>query len=648
MPLFPQFEQQYTQQILTDTFGGYDHQLKIPDGEWYDTWNLTTDYAPMLANRKARCDVGRNAYAMIEKKALAYIGTDGTLYFNWLPTGLTGLQGDANHRFQMVSMGAYIVIFPDKKYINTEDLTDYGSLEATFQPSSATYQMVRYDGTAVSASYVQPSAPANPQNGDYWIDTSGDVHVLKQWADYQNDWVSVETVYIKITFNTMGQVPNLFKELDGVSITGSSVDVNGDKAIYSLGGRAASGGDPGLADYIMVTGLLDNIPDDPDTDVVITRSVPDLDYVCEAQNRLWGCYYGIVNGQTVNEIYCCALGDFKNWRQYQGLSTDSWTGSVGSDGQWTGAVNYLGYPTFFKENRIHRVTISTEGAHRIDETVCRGVQKGSSKSLVVVNETLYYKSRSDVCAYQGGFPQGVSQALGNVVYSEAVAGSVNGKYYISMYDNAGTAHLFVYDIQKSIWLHEDSTRVEGFARVDNELYAHLNDNKIITMLGFEPDLYWNATWSSILPLNPSVGGYWYDTSVTPPVLKQWSGTAWTAVTDPRSLVTNYSAGAISGVQYYELPENKRVSRYNIRMRMEEGAECFVYLRYDGDVVGNESDPTTDWILVGSITATETGIKHYIIPVRPHRCDHMQIAIVWNGNAQIYSIAKILEVGSDYR
>ena len=228
MPLYPQFEQQYTQQLLTDTFGGYDHQLKIPDGEWYDTMNMTTDYAPMMANRKPRCDVGKTACAMIEKKALAYVGTDGTLYFNWLPTGLTGLQVGEK---QMVSMGAYIVIFPDKKYFNTENFSDYGSLEATFQPSSTTYEMVRYDGTAISAAYVQATAPESPQNGDYWIDTSGETHILKQWADYQNDWVSVETVYIKISFNTMGQVPNIFSELDGVSISGSSVDVNGDKNV---------------------------------------------------------------------------------------------------------------------------------------------------------------------------------------------------------------------------------------------------------------------------------------------------------------------------------------------------------------------------------------------------------------------------------
>ena len=194
MPLFPQFEQQYTQQLVTDTFGGYNHQLKLPDGEWYETWNLTTDYAPMMANRKPRGITGKTACGLIEKKSLAYVGTDGTLYFDWLATGLTGL---TNGPKQMVSMGAYIVIFPDKKYINTENLSDYGSLEATYT-GSATYQMCRYDGTVFTAT-TSAVEPLNPQNGDYWIDTSGTTHILKQWSDTQQDWISVETVYIKIT-----------------------------------------------------------------------------------------------------------------------------------------------------------------------------------------------------------------------------------------------------------------------------------------------------------------------------------------------------------------------------------------------------------------------------------------------------------------
>lgn len=67
----------------------------------------------------------------------------------------------------------------------------------------------------------------------------------------------------------------------------------------------------------------------------------------------------------MNEVYGCKLGDFKNWTCYAGLSTDSWAAQVGSDGAWTGAVNYQGYPTFFKETVLHRISVSGAGAHRV-------------------------------------------------------------------------------------------------------------------------------------------------------------------------------------------------------------------------------------------------------------------------------------------
>ena len=143
----------------------------------------------------------------------------------------------------------------------------------------------------------------------------------------------------------------------------------------------------------------------------------------------------------MNELYCCVLGDFKNWEQYMGLSTDSWRASVGSDGVWTGAVGYLGTPLFFKENCIHRVSVSATGAHQVGETVCRGVQRGSAKSLVVVNETLYYKSRGDVCL-SGRLPAGVSAALGGESYGHAAAGALGERYYISMRDAQGKGESF--------------------------------------------------------------------------------------------------------------------------------------------------------------------------------------------------------------
>ena len=48
----------------------------------------------------------------------------------------------------------------------------------------------------------------------------------------------------------------------------------------------------------------------------IHRLVPDLDFVVENGNRLWGCRY---DGQ-VNEIYASCLGDFTNWWRFDGVA----------------------------------------------------------------------------------------------------------------------------------------------------------------------------------------------------------------------------------------------------------------------------------------------------------------------------------------
>ena len=170
MPLYPRVKAQLTEQELIDCFGGYDHRLRVPDGAWYDTKNLSSDHAPLLSTRKKRVDTGLRAAALLEKEALAYVSENGTLYYDFLPTPVTGLTSGEK---QLVGMGAYIVVFPDKVYLNPEDQSDWGSLEAHYSPQSASCELCRFDGTAIGASWVQASAPDEPSDGQYWIDTSG-------------------------------------------------------------------------------------------------------------------------------------------------------------------------------------------------------------------------------------------------------------------------------------------------------------------------------------------------------------------------------------------------------------------------------------------------------------------------------------------
>ena len=582
MALLPSLSYEYTEREVTDTFRGYNHQLRINEGEFYDMRNLTSACFPLLANRKKRGRV-RSLTApggLLAKEKLAWVD-DGTLFVDGAATQLTGLSAGAK---QLVSMGAYIVVFPDKKYFNTADPSDRGSLEALYTSTGAVeYTLCRIDGTAYQQPTVSDTAPANPDNAALWIDTSKEKHVLRQWSAAMSEWSEIPTVYTRLRFRSEGELPTLFRCGDGVSISGAGpADVNGEKIICAIGGGE------GVLDYVVVTGLLEQAATQTEGSVRIERSVPEMDFVIECQNRLWGCRYGTENGKSLNEIYCCALGDFKNWRQYMGLSTDSWTASVGSDGPWTGAVNYLGCPTFFKENRIHRVAVSSIGAHAVSETVCRGVQEGSAQSLQVVNETLFYKSRNDVCIYQGGFPQSISQPLGDEVYTDAAAGAAGDRYYISMRGAGGKYSFFVYDIRHGLWMREDELHAVAFARLGDELYALTGDGTLLALLGTvgekEPYIAWEAE---------------------------------------------------TGLLTYQHPDRKYVSRFNLRLNMEEGAELSVWLMYDSDGT---------WVRQGRIRMK--GTRTVTLPIRPRRCDHLRMKLVGKGEVRLYSIAKILTYGSD--
>ena len=579
MALLPQMDWEYSERSVTDVFAGYDHRPKIADGAFFDTENMSTASYPLMTNRKKRGLVKRLAApgGVLAKEKLALVD-GGVLYYDGAPTAVKGLSPGLK---QMVGMGAYLCIFPDKVYFNTADPTDYGGMEASFRGiAPITYAMCRADGTLYENVTRADEAPADPANAAYWLDTKS--NTLMEWSAAGGQWTEIPTVYTRIELRAGGTLAGQFRKNDGVTIDGAEPEhCNGSKILYAVG-ETGDG-----RDFIVVAGIQDEPVTQTEGSIGVSRRVPDLDYVCEAKNRLWGCRYSYADGERINELYCCALGDFRNWEQYMGLSTDSWRASVGSDGPWTGAVNYLGYPMFFKENRIHRVSVSSTGAHQVSETVCRGVQEGCAGSLRVVNETLFYKSRADVCAYQGSFPESVSEALGDESYSEAAAGSVGDRYYISMKDSSGAWSLFTFDVKRGLWMREDDTRAVQFASLGDELYC-VTDNALWALCG------------TVGELEPYV--------------------AWRAE---------------SGMQGYQYPDRKYVSRFNLRLRMEEGAEVDVYLMYDS---------SGEWVRQGRIRMK--GTRTVTLPIRPRRCDHLRMKLVGKGDMKLYSIARILSIGSD--
>lgn len=585
--MYPMLNASAESRQTIDVFGGYNHNLRIGENEFYDMENLTSDVYPVFSPRKARGlyreDV--NVQGMIAKDSLCYV--DGR-YFVMneyrVDMGLSTEEEDCPK--QLISMGAYVIILPDKKYINTADITDYGAIEAEVTTTSpVTFTPCKMDGTTFEPKYIQPTQPKEPSNMDLWMDTSATPHSLRQWSESTGMWTSIAVTYVKIQCAGIGKA---FREYDGVKISiPDGLTAATAEQLKALDGAAIvyARGD----DYITVVGILDAATTIEES-ITVSRKMPKMDFVVENDNRLWGCRYGLNNdGEVVNELYACKLGDFRNWECYMGISTDSYAVSLGSDGPFTGAITHAGYPVFWKENYMHKVYGQIPANFQVQTTACRGVQKGCSGSLAIVNEVLYYKSRHAICAYDGSLPTEISGALGDIQYEEAVAAAHGNKYYVCMKETmSGKYTMLVFDTAKGLWHKEDGLQSVQLCSCREDLYCACPDGKIITMLG-SGDGYEQAV-------------HWY---------------------------------AETGIINASAPERVYLKRISVRMVLEPGSDVTISAQYDS---------CGSWESLGFFTGTD--LRSFTVPVRPRRCDHLRLRLEGKGKAMVFAITKSMSEGSD--
>lgn len=582
---FPTLSARPRSQQTVDVFAGYNHNVRIKENEFFDMENLTSDQAPVICPRSPRGlylqDV--NVQGMIAKDCLCYVdGSEFVIGENRVDMGLSTLPEDCPK--QLVSMGAYVIILPDKKYINTTDTTDFGDIEAQFiATNTVTAKLCNISGEAYSFNMASQTPPSDPEDLEYWLDTSSEEKVLKRYSASSGMWTSVSSTYVKLEAEGIGA---LFKQHDGVTISGfvdAASGLNGSTVLWGCSD-----------DYIVISGIIDRVYTQQSLlggdAITVSRKMPNMDFIIESENRLWGCRYGTsVNGEMVNEIYASKLGDFKNWNCFMGVSTDSYVVSVGSDGPFTGAIAFAGHPLFWKENFLHTIFGQIPANFSIQSTACRGVQKGSHGSLAIVNEILFYKSRGAVCGYDGSVPAEVSAALGEVRYVNALAVAQGNKYYINMQNaTTGISTLMVYDTAKGLWHREDDLKAYLLCSCRDEIYCATGDGRIITLLG---------------------SGERYEETV------------------PWMLET--------GILGASLAEKKYLVKLNIRLVLEPGSSMNILAQYDS--VG-------PWENLGFITGTD--LRSFSIPVKPRRCDHLRLRIEAEGKGMIFSISKTYSYGSD--
>ena len=549
------------------SFGGINRTGNAREGELWDCGNLSADETPYL-------------YPSGEKESIAQFTSPTCVFaFNGLYV-LDGTElkfkGESDSEFvtkmtltagkkQVAQVGDYICIFPDKKYYDVKNQRA-GDIAGSIYVS----KWEKKDGTQEN----------RYQTEAYWTVTHKAITIYNKTDDRGDGthYMSADEIlagYKVGDYFTMRSV-SIYDEIEGAAdvftnlsdssyICLNKVENEVIRAITSSSDRITLTFDDGTffsssnrKEYYGVDGFY------------VKRDMPELEYICGSGGRLWG-----VAGNT---IYASEYMQPYTFGVYEGLASDSYYIDVASPGEWTGCAEYLNHICFFKENCIHKIYGNRPAVFSLVTSNVPGVQKGSSASIVTINEVMYYKGTDNIYGYAGGTPQPIAYGLGNEKYTDAAAGKNGGKYYISMKDSGGEYSLFCYDTQKRILLREDNTWIVSAADDGGNLY-----------------------------IAESGGG----------LLKITSGAARDK-TEWYALLCEFSE---------TVNEKKGYSRLQIRYDMEAGAYFNIEVSTDRG----------RFRLVK--TVNKPGQRSVCVPLPPNRCDSFRVRLSGKGECRIKDMVR---------
>lgn len=515
-------------------FAGYDHTLGADNGALWDMENLTGELYPLLSPRRRRWIAGRlrKPNGLYAHDGLYWV--DGNGFF--AGGERKGTVTDCRKTF--TSLGAYIVILPDRAYYNR--LTgEFGSMESEWSGRV----------TIRNGSFAGEEAKANTIYG------AG------------ADWSA------------------RFRVGDAVTISGCAVHPGNNKTPII---REIDGDEMRFYENVFT------VSEGGDSErVTIARTVPEMDFICENENRLWGC-----KGDT---IFASKLGDIFNWNVFDGVATDSYAVDVGSAGDFTGCCAYRGYPVFFKEEHIYKVYGSKPSNFQVMGSASLGIETGSGNSAAIAGETLFYLSRTGVTAYTGGIPQSVGDAFGTQRFRDAVGGSDGARYFVSMEDQDGRWHLFVYDTRRGLWHREDALEAVGF--------------------GWDGELYFLDAGGTL----------WIDggARAAPEGCEREEPVAWSA-----EWADFYEYSGSSGSSA-PIAQEKGIGKLLIRLELDEEASVDILIQFDSDGVWRQ------------VRRLESHVKRsWYLPIVPRRCDHFRIRLEGVGGCRVYSLTREVYTGSE--
>ena len=319
--------------------------------------------------------------------------------------------------------------------------------------------------------------------------------------------------------------------------------------------------------------------------VSFSKGIPEMDYICTSNNRVWGC--------KDDTVYASELGNVFSWTRYGTEDIDPVFIESGDLGSFTGCCEYGGYPLFFKEKEMYRVYGDVSSNFSLVKIADYGMRADSPHSVSVVNSVLLFLSNEGVCAYTGGIPAVISTGLKRKL-TDGISGTDGTRYYLSVNDGEGR-RIYVYDTYNRVWSSEE------------------REDKPIAMVSLDNDLV-------------AMSSKGVRETVSRP-----SGT-WGTKTEVRH------NAVIEFADFYEgYIGTKDVGKIIMRISMDPKKNpVFVYIQYDSD---------GQWHKIGKVFNQSNTKKMCEFGFFPRRCDHYRIKLECKGIFTLYSMARQTDLGN---
>ncbi len=466
-------------------FGGMKRRKAAGDGDLYDVYNMTSEDYPAVSARAMRQTVYDGFQAVYG------LGSTGNKLF-WCADGGQGAHfyfdgqetfsvSESQKRFAVI--GQCVTIWPDQKYYCFAEVKNadapYATLDDLYEACRDSQTIADGDLYAVGTSapyhlFLYNSAGTYKKNrfcegesfgyqtqwtylSDQWGDLSSESAISGNGDNFDMQKSSNAGPYDTLVDGR--RTPNLsfLRPNDVVRVTVSYGTRTGIAVRKMYTARLLS-----VEAYADETAYTFDAAFDMTVDghtaysAKVTRYIPPLSHVFCHDNRLFGCADG--------KIYASALGDPFNFLDYSLSDAASYAVAV-SGADFTGAVSYGGYPTFFTENSIYRLSGAYPSEYRLFATMSvDGVSPQASLSPAVCDGVLYYRASAGVCAYTGSYPRLISADIEGTAMGQAGGASAHG-YYLG-----GGDGLLVYDTRRGTW-HRENGQFSSFTRMGSRLFA---------------------------------------------------------------------------------------------------------------------------------------------------------------------------------